>query len=225
MSVEADPRLYQTLLVANAIVICRLVPNILWRVVMRKYIYAGLMTMSVLAITPSFAQNPDIVAEQLEQAVKHSDYQTISQMLDHGFDINGLIKGDGTLLIMAVRAGNEVLVNQLIAAGADVNLAAENDGNPLIMAAMSNRLTLAKRLLAEGAEINAMVENDETPLINASRQGHFEMVKLLVEQGADINLGVYINNMGVQRYRSPLNGAKTDEIRDYLLVMGAKAKT
>jgi hypothetical protein len=48
------------------------------------------------------------------------------------------------------------------------------------------------------------------------------MVKFLVENGADVNLGLQVNTVKGNIYRSPLNGAKSAKIRDYLLRMGAK---
>ncbi|WP_161603939.1 ankyrin repeat domain-containing protein [Paraglaciecola arctica] len=161
--------------------------------------------------------------ELLEQAIHGNDYQTVSNMLDNGLDINAVIEGDGTLLIMAIQAGHEAMVYGLIDAGADVNQAVIADGNPLINAAMTNNVSVAQRLFDEGALVDAIVEHDETALINASRKGHFEMVKFLVENGADVNLGLHVNTVKGNIYRSPLNGAKTDKIRDYLLNMGAKS--
>lgn len=160
--------------------------------------------------------------ELLEQAIHTNDYQTVSNMLGNGLDINTEIEGDGSLLIMAIQAGRETLVFNLIDAGADVNQAVAADGNPLINAAITNNVRVAQRLFDEGALVDAIVEHDETALINASRMGHFDMVKFLVENGADVNLGLQVKTIKGNVYRSPLNGAKTAKIRDYLLKMGAK---
>jgi bla regulator protein BlaR1 len=194
---------------------------------MKKLIITGFMTMAIFGtasgITQSSAENlSPTLSEILEQAINSNDYQTVANMLDNGLEINGTIEGDGSLLIMAIKAGHDAMVYGLIDAGADVNQAVVKDGNPLITAAMMNNLTVAQRLFNEGALVDAIVEHDETALINASRMGHFEMVKFLVENGADANLGVQVNTVKGSIYRSPLNGAKTDEIRDYLLSMGAK---
>lgn len=194
---------------------------------MKKLIIIGLMSATIFGATAGMVQNvadnmnPSHI-ELLEQAIHGNDYQTISNMLDNGLDINAVIEGDGTLLIMAIQAGHEAMVYDLIDAGADVNQAISADGNPLISAAMKNNVKVAQRLFDEGALIDAIVEHDETALINASRMGHFEMVKFLVENGADVNLGVQVDTVKGNIYRSPLNGAKTTEIRDYLLDMGAK---
>ena len=194
---------------------------------MKKLIITAFMTMAISGASAGIAKNfvEDISpsqSETLEQAIHSNDYQTVAKMLSNGLDINGTIAGDGSLLIMAIKAGHEAMVYRLIDAGADVNMAVNADANPLITAAMMNNIAVAQRLYDAGAMVDAIVEHDETALINASRLGHFEMVKFLAENGADLNLGVQVNTLKGSVYRSPLNGAKTDEIRDYLLSMGAK---
>jgi len=194
---------------------------------MKKLIIIGLMGATMFGATAGIMQSSadelkPTDFELLEHAIHENNYQTVSNMLGNGLDINAVIEGDGTLLIMAIQAGHESMVNSLIDAGADVNQAVVADGNPLINAAMKNNVSVAQRLFDEGALVDAIVEHDETALINASRLGHFEMVKFLVENGADVNLGLHVNTLKGNVYRSPLNGAKTDKIRDYLLNMGAK---
>jgi ankyrin repeat protein len=194
---------------------------------MKKLIIIGLMSATMFGATAGIVQSvaDDIKPtrlEILEQAIHGNDYQTVSNMLSNGLDINTVIEGDGSLLIMAIQAGHEAMVYDLIDAGADVNQAVSADGNPLINAAMTNNVNVAQRLFDNGALVDAIVEHDETALINASRKGHFEMVKFLVENGADVNLGVHVKTVKGSIYRSPLNGAKTPEISDYLLKMGAK---
>lgn len=194
---------------------------------MNKLIITGFIATALIVtasgITQTFAKDlSPTQSEVLERAIHNNDYQAVASMLGNGLDINATIEGDGSLLIIAIRAGHETMVYDLIDAGADVNQAVVADGNPLISAAMMNNLSVAQRLFDEGGMVNAIVEHDETALINASRMGHFKMVKWLVENGADVNLGVEVNTLKGSIYRSPLNGAKTDAIRDYLLGMGAK---
>jgi ankyrin repeat protein len=194
---------------------------------MKNLIIIGLMSATMFGATAGIMHNvaEDIKPSQLElleQAIHTNVYQTVSNMLGNGLDINTEIEGDGSLLIMAIQAGRETMVYNLIDAGADVNQAVAADGNPLINAAMTNNVRVAQRLFDEGALVDAIVEHDETALINASRMGHFDMVKFLVENGADVNLGLQVKTIKGNVYRSPLNGAKTAKIRDYLLKMGAK---
>jgi bla regulator protein blaR1 len=163
-----------------------------------------------------------VADEQLVKgAVLKQDVAALQFLVDQGVDLNRPVKGDGTALIMAVKQGNASLVESLLALGVDVNQAARGDGNPLIVAAMHNRLEIAQLLLAHGASVDAVVIGDETALINASWRGHMAMTQLLVEQGADVNLGVRAMAWDGWQWRSPLNMAKTQQIRDYLLSRGA----
>ncbi|WP_444996766.1 M56 family metallopeptidase [Aliikangiella sp. IMCC44359] len=163
-----------------------------------------------------FSELSESESELLSDVIEQNDYQTLELMISHGLDINKPIIGDGTALIIAVKAGNIEMVNKLISMGANVNQSADNDGNPLIAASINNNLEIAKILLANKANIDAIVINDETALINASKYGHFNMVKFLVENGADINLGVNAQTLSGIEYRTPINVASTTQIKNYL---------
>jgi beta-lactamase regulating signal transducer with metallopeptidase domain len=161
---------------------------------------------------------------KLIDAVYKNDIAAIKAMQEQGIDINTPAIGDGTALIIAVKNNNHTMVQALIELGADVNQSSRGDGNPLITAAMNNNLTLAQLLINHGADINGIVKDDETPLINASRRGYFEMTQFLVNNGADVNLEVETGISDGNKIRSPLNMAKTDKIRQYLINMGATEK-
>lgn len=152
------------------------------------------------------------------------DIAKITELLQNEIEINQEIANDGTPLIIAVQNNDIALVKFLIERGADVNKASLQDGNPLINAALNNNIALLEYLHLQGAALNNIVEHDETALISASRAGYFAAVKFLVEQGADVNLAVEITNIfGEQEVRSPLNGAKTKAIADFLIANGAKS--
>ncbi len=168
-----------------------------------------------------FSQLSQAQSEMLIEAVYNQDISLIELMLSNGLDINTPMSGDGTALIIAVKNKSMDMVQQLIAMGADVNQSSEGDGNPLIAAAEVNATGIAQRLLQEGADINAIVPGDETPLIKASWYAHYEMVELLVENGANVNLGVTVNSLRGEEYRTPLNKAGSDRVKDYLLAAGA----
>jgi ankyrin repeat protein len=104
---------------------------------------------------------------------------------------------------------------------ADVDQSSRGDGNPLIMAAMTNNVAIAQQLLDYGADVNAVVVGDETPLIYASRRGSIEMVELLVAHGADVNLKVKTGMSDGGVVRSPLNMARTQAVKDFLIAQGA----
>ncbi len=159
--------------------------------------------------------------EQVVNILSEGQLEKIEHLFDNNLDVNFDIDGDGTPLIIAVQNGNKQLVKYLLEQGADVNRASSQDGNPLIVAASTNNIELVEYLFQQGANIDAIVEHDETALITASRAGHFQVVKYLVEQGADVNLAVQVKTVQGDELRSPLNGAKTIKIRDYLIAKGA----
>lgn len=159
--------------------------------------------------------------ELLLAAVNANEIEVVEALINKGLDINTPVVGDGTALIVAVRDKNAQMVKSLIDLGADVNQASLGDGNPLIAAAMVNSISMAEILVANGADVNASVMGDETPLINASRRGYLAMTIWLVEHGADVSLSVQTGiSDGLER-RSPLNMARNQSIRDYLLSQNA----
>lgn len=169
----------------------------------------------------TYSMLPRRESEPLLKAVESNDLDTVNSLLNQGIDINTPLIGDGTALMIAVKRRNSEMVQSLIDLGADVNQASMFDGNPLIVAAQINNLESAKILLDQGADVNGFVRRDETPLINASGYGHLQMTKLLVEHGADVNLSVTTGIEDGFEVRSPLNRAKTEQIRAYLIASGA----
>jgi len=162
-------------------------------------------------------------ADLMIQAINYNDIEQVKALVNNGVGINENLAGDGTPLIIAVQRNKKAIIQALIELGADVDFATHIDANALINAAMTNNVEVAQLLLNHGATIDAIVVNDETALITASRAGHYDTVKFLVENGADVNLGVNVTLLNGTEYRSPLNGAKTHKIKQYLIDNGAKA--
>jgi len=145
-------------------------------------------------------------------------------LIEHGADVNGKVKGDGTPLLVAAKYGNVEVVSILLENGAEVDLAIDNDGNPLIMAAANNKLEVAKLLVAKGADVNFVIIGDESPLINAARFGHLGIVKFLVASGADVNLSARESYSLNAEVRTPLSMARKGEhteIVAFLIQSGA----
>lgn len=155
--------------------------------------------------------------------IQQGNITQVEQLLNSGLDVNKDIYGDGTPLIIAVRTGNKRLVEFLVDKGADVNTESTRDGTALTEAAANNNVDMLNYLYQQGATVDTITEYDETALITASRAGNFQAVKYLVEQGADVNLAVEANVKLGKELRSPLNGAKTKQIRDYLIANGAQS--
>lgn len=193
--------------------------------ILKKTLTLTLLGVLTTTATTSFAYQD----EELEQheiivlTIERGDVNQIEQLFTSGLDVNQDIEGDGTPLIIAVRSGNKELVEYLIDQGADVNVESTRDGTALTEAASNNDVELLNYLYQQGASIDAITLYDETALITASRAGNFQAVKYLVEQGADVNLAVEAKVKLGKELRSPLNGAKTKQIRDYLISHGARS--
>lgn len=189
-----------------------------------KIAIAAISGLLMLSANLTLAHSDDFDAEEkIVRVIERGTLTDVVQLFDEGLDINQDINGDGTPLIIAVRRGDQQLVDRMLNMGADINRESEQDGNPLIVAALQNNLSLLDHLYKQGAEIDAITKYDETALISASRAGHFQIVKYLVEKGADVNLAVEANVIRGKEWRSPLNGAKTKQIHDFLIANGAKS--
>lgn len=186
-------------------------------------LFAGVFALTTHSVFANVSFNQISDPAHLVQIIEHGNLLQIKQLVAEGLDINKDLGNDGTPLIVAVQSGNKSTVEYLVKQGADINLESENDGNPLVAAALNNHLGLVKYLHKKGAVIDAVTRYDETALISASRAGHFEVVKYLVENGADVNLAVKANVLKGVELRSPLNGAKTQRIRRFLIEHGAQS--
>lgn len=165
---------------------------------------------------PARASSPTPLLE----AAASGDVAAVRALVAAGLPVDARQPGEGTALIVAARQGDLAMVEALLALGAQPDVTSRGDGNPLIAAAARRHLPVVARLLQAGADVNRIVPLDETPLINAARSGDVQVVAYLVEHGADVNLGVTAD---FGRWRSPLNQARNDGVRDYLLQHGAQA--
>lgn len=175
---------------------------------------------SVHSATPAAVEgsHDESDATQLIAMVRQGNLNAVRRMAGNGVDVNASVRGDGTALIVAARRGDLAMVNVLLGLGADANKAARGDGSPLVAASTVGSLDVMARLLAAGSRVNAIEPDDETALISAVRNGQLGAVEFLVEHDADVNLGVLANGI---EWRSPLNQARSEAIRNYLSGHGA----
>lgn len=169
--------------------------------------------------TPPASSTPASArVEHLLDAAADGDIARAQQLVRSGVAVDSVLPGDGTALIAAAKRGQLPMVDALLVLGASPNLASRGDANPLIAAARRGHLPVVQRLVDAGAEVNRIVAFDETPLINAARSGDVDTVAYLVAHGADVNLGVVADG---GQWRSPLNQARNQRVRDYLSAHGA----
>lgn len=114
-----------------------------------------------------------------------------------------------------IENGHLELCKIWIQAGADVNSTSNSSSTLLHYAARAGSYDICKLLLKAGAKVNLINSCGSTPLLGASSKGDLEIVKLLVHESIrDGNKFLFIeNNYG----KSPLNAAKTNEIRQVIL--------
>lgn len=148
------------------------------------------------------------LGRSLVNALQEGQMVEARELIDAGADVNYLLRGDGTPLVIAARFGSRDMALYLIEHGADVNKPAPGDGNPLIMASMFGHLDVAQLLVERGADVNGVVEGDETPLINAARSNRIDVARYLIANGADVNLAVIAPAVDGRERRSPLSEAR-----------------
>ena len=117
--------------------------------------------------------------------------QMIDLLLDHGADANVPAGEDrSTVLMNAVKAGNENTVKSLLAHKSDPNIS-NRDGNTALSLALSafdldKQKGIIEALLKAGANPNAADTDGYTPLFYALTRGNVNIVKLLAENGGDL---------------------------------------
>jgi beta-lactamase regulating signal transducer with metallopeptidase domain len=164
----------------------------------------------------------------LVEAAEEGNASDIIKVLDAGANVNCVVDGDGSPLIVAARNGHQAVVQLLLDRGADPNLAVPGDGNPLIMAAREGHTQIVQLLLDRGSNIDQVVPGDENALIQASGEGQLEVAKLLVGKGADVNARVLVERDGpssTSELRTPLSMARKNghrEVVDFLVASGAR---
>lgn len=143
----------------------------------------------------------------LVEAIIDGDRDSAVALIDAGADVDRIVLGDGTPLIVAARSGEASLVNMLLERGAHVDIPVRGDGSPLIAASALGNLAIVTTLVERGADVNGFVLGDETPLINAARAGNLDVTRYLIANGADVNLAVPAEAGPAPEIRSPLSEA------------------
>jgi ankyrin repeat protein/beta-lactamase regulating signal transducer with metallopeptidase domain len=123
----------------------------------------------------------------LVEAADQGSIEDVTALLDAGVDVNAVVRGDGTALLIAAREGDREMVDFLLQRGADVDIGVSGDGSALIMAAREGHAAIVRTLLDRGADVNLGVVGDGNPLIMAAREGHLDILRVLIEHGAFVD--------------------------------------
>jgi len=130
-------------------------------------------------------------------------------------------KDDGRTLLHLAASNNPNIevIEYLISQGIDVNALDYFNEIPLHCGARNFNIEIVKYLISQDAKVNDECEQGKTPLHIAVGYSNTEAVKYLISQGADVNAWRFDFQGGCG---TPLNYAKTEEIKSILREAGAK---
>ena len=118
-------------------------------------------------------------------AVNRDDGDTVTKLVQRGFDPNARSPEGQTALHLALRDQSPRVAAALIAERSlDVNVLNASAESPLMMAALRGDLAWSERLMARGAKIH---KDGWSPLHYAATGPESRIVKLLLDRGAPIN--------------------------------------
>ena len=122
----------------------------------------------------------------LQYAVSTS-LKTTSMLLDHGAQINNVVGGYNTALIVAASWATESVVRLLVSRGADINLSTWSFGSPLVATCRPGRLDIARVLVDAGINLHttSLVGHSALLMTVLSRVSQLELFEYLIHKGAD----------------------------------------
>jgi len=127
----------------------------------------------------------------LHWAVRCNQKEKMLELINQGFDVNGLSKNrEVTPLYLAVQNNNLALVNLLLQCGGDPNLRRKGDDcSPLFYAAERGNLDIVKALVLSKKISNIDFHSGDlvTPVFRAALFYHLDVMEFLLEQGANAN--------------------------------------
>jgi ankyrin repeat protein len=146
---------------------------------LRIFILLLLCTQSAASIETQIAITP---ANQLEQAIRKGQIETVRTYIEKGVNINQPFEQGITPLHVAVINNQEAIAELLIQSGALIQVADHNTGaTPMHLAAVYGRPNLMKLLLNKGADHNCAMKFGLTPFLLAAQFGHPQVMQLLID--------------------------------------------
>lgn len=132
--------------------------------------------------------------EQLIQAAKGKDADTVRRLIEDGVDINTQDSEGRTSTMIATYNNDAETAKILIGAGADVNIHDDMENNPFLYAGAEGYIEILKLTIEAGADPSITNRYGGTALIPASEHGYIDVIKeLLTNTDIDIN---HINDLG-----------------------------
>jgi ankyrin repeat protein len=158
---------------------------------MKRAIFSAFVMFLISASVPPVCHAD--LNDDLFQAIKNNDLETVTRLLSQGADPNAkaqsIIGVDNiTPLPFALSNRAPEIAKLLIEKGANVNFRDSLMGTTaLIDATMFGQAEIAKLLLDKNADVTVKDAVGYTALIYAAIGGQLELIKLLTENGANIN--------------------------------------
>ncbi|KAF3436364.1 hypothetical protein FNV43_RR23456 [Rhamnella rubrinervis] len=123
----------------------------------------------------------------LKPAIDSGNAYLISTLIDAGADVNDRDSDAGSMLSLAVRAGNVEIMKILIASGCEIDNTADKI---LHDAASVNRVDLIEILCKsfEDIDVNSVNSDGRTPIHIAAALGHVEVLSFCVSVGGNADL-------------------------------------
>ncbi|XP_057328463.1 putative ankyrin repeat protein RF_0381 [Microplitis mediator] len=141
------------------------------------------------------AHSPAYKVTPLYLAIDQNHYGIAEFLITQGADVNYIfdIKGNCTLLHIAVRNKNENMIEFLLNNNANVNINVKYCQTTLNIAIEQRNLKLIKKLIDAGGDVNLFsLKSNLAPLHTAVKQNNYEAAEFLINHGADVNV---INNI------------------------------
>ena len=143
----------------------------------KSFIYCFVFTGFSISSAGSF--------DDFFRAIKLDDGNTVTQLINRGFDANTPDPSGEFALSMAIREPAPKVVAALLRwPKIDVEVRNRVDESPLMLAAFTGDLALCRQLIAKDADVN---KPGWAPLHYASTKGHVEVIRLLLEEHAYID--------------------------------------
>ncbi len=118
-------------------------------------------------------------------AIKRDDADTVTALLNRGFDANTLNPGAEHGLLLAVRESSLKVAGVLLNwPNIDVEARSAQDESPLMLASLRGLKELCEQLIAKGADVN---KPGWAPLHYAATNGHLTVINSLLENYAYID--------------------------------------
>ncbi|NXA07061.1 RN5A ribonuclease, partial [Sapayoa aenigma] len=138
--------------------------------------------------TSSSVKTAEILASELNAAVKNRNKELVLELLEKGADVNSKIQSGWTPLQSAVRTGKVELVQLLLDKGACPHARKDNGGTAFTVAGIVGNVSILELLLDHGSDINDHDINGFTAFMEAAWYGKEEALKFLYSKGANVNL-------------------------------------